>query len=333
MGRVNLENWMLLLNPHAGGGRGKKDLEQIMDLLQKAGFEFELFISTYAQHAIQLTKNGIEKGYRRIIVAGGDGTLNEVANGVLRQTVCDPSEILIGMIPVGTGNDWIRTFDIPNDYKKAIKRIRKGRVFWQDVGQIRARQNGHQELRFFTNMAGFGFDALVAEKANRLKERGRADWFVYLQSLVSSYLSYKTRQVSVVVDGKELRDLIFSVSVGIGKYNGGGLLQAPNAVPDNGLFQVTIIHKIGLVGILKNLPGLFNGRFIKDRRVSVLQGKEVLVESAFELAGEADGENLGNHRFELTVLPKKLQVIVGKKAFPKSQEQVKAEELEGVLLD
>lgn len=317
MGKPNPEHWMLLLNPHAGAGKGKKDIDIILQHLKDAGFNVELFISDYPQHAIPLTIEGIEKGYRKIIIAGGDGTMNEVANGIFKQQVCPPSEIVVGMIPVGTGNDWIKTFDIPNDYEKAIKRIQKAETLFQDVGQITLSENGEQSTRFFTNMAGFGFDALVAEKANRLKNKGRTGLMVYLQSLAASYLEYQTRKVKIAIDGEEMEDLIFSASIGIGKYNGGGMMQAPGAIPDNGLFQVTVIRKIGLLGILWNLPGLFTGTFVNDRRVSVYQAKHVAISSSQKIAGEADGEILGNHQFKLDILPKQLQVIVGKNVLRK----------------
>lgn len=313
MGKTNPEHWMLLLNPHAGAGKGKKDLDIILRHLKEAGFNFELFISEYPQHAIPLTIEGIEKGYRKIIIAGGDGTMNEVANGIFKQQVCPPSEIVVGMIPVGTGNDWIKTFEIPNEYEKAISCIKREKILVQDVGQITFNGNGEQSTRFFTNMAGFGFDALVAEKANRLKNKGRTGLMVYLQSLAASYLQYQTRKVNIAIDGEEVEDLIFSASIGIGKYNGGGMMQAPGAIPDNGLFQVTVIRKIGLLGILWNLPGLFTGTFVNDRRVSVYQAKQVSISSSQKIAGEADGELLGNHQFKIDMLPKQLQVIVGRK--------------------
>ncbi|WP_299578508.1 diacylglycerol kinase family protein [uncultured Sunxiuqinia sp.] len=320
MGKAKLTNWMVILNPQAGSGQGRKDVEKIRKRLHKAGFQFELFISNYPQHAIHLTMKGIERGYRKLIVAGGDGTMNEVANGVLQQQVCAPSEVIVGMIPVGTGNDWIKTFGIPNNYKKAIKRIRKGKTILQDVGLINYQEGEQQKQRFFTNMAGFGFDALVAQKANRLKEKGHTGWRIYLQSLVTGYLNYQTRKVSLRLDGEKVEDLIFSTSIGIGKYNGGGMMQAPGAIPNNGVFQVTVIREIGLGGILKNLPGLFNGQFVNDERVSVFQASKVVVASENQIEGEADGENLGNHQFELEILPQQLQVIVGKKSKVKLHE-------------
>lgn len=159
---TNKKNWILILNPHAGGGRGAKDKQQIEQLLKSSGFVYELLISEYPKHAIKLAKNAIENGARQIIVVGGDGTLNEVANGVFQQQKYLPEDITIGMIPVGTGNDWIKTFGIPNNYQSAIDKISERKTLRQDVGKLAFSENGEEHFRYFSNMAGFGFDALAA---------------------------------------------------------------------------------------------------------------------------------------------------------------------------
>jgi diacylglycerol kinase family enzyme len=158
-------------------------------------------------------------------------------------------------------------------------------------------------------MAGFGFDAMVAEKSNRLKDKGRQGISLYLQALGSSFLNYQTAKTRIVIDGQEIEELIFSISIGIGKYNGGGMMQAPAAIPDNGLFQVTIIRKIGLFGILRNLAGLYSGEFIKDPRVSTHLANRVSISAAKKIAGEADGEILGDNEFEINLFSQNLNVI------------------------
>lgn len=114
MEKPGQKKWFVILNPHAGSGRGKKDQAEILKRLTKADFHYELAISEFPKHIIQLTIDAIEKGFRNLIVAGGDGSLNEVVNGIFLQTACPSEEITVGMIPVGTGNDWIKTFGIPN---------------------------------------------------------------------------------------------------------------------------------------------------------------------------------------------------------------------------
>ncbi len=309
MGNPQKNKWFVILNPHAGSGRGKKDRSEILKRLHKSDFQFELAVSEFPKHTIQLTIQAIEKGFRNLIVAGGDGTLNEAVNGIFLQKTCPPEEITIGMVPVGTGNDWIKTFGIPNDYKAAVKVLRHRKTMRQDVGRITFGENGMSRICYFANMAGFGFDAMVAERTNRLKDKGRKGISLYLQALGSSFLKYQTCKTRVVIDGQEIDELIFSTSVGIGKFNGGGMMQAPGAIPDNGLFQVTIIRKIGLFGILRNLAGLYSGEFVKDHRVSTHQARNISISSARDIAGEADGEILGDNKFEIEMVSQKLSVI------------------------
>lgn len=303
------KKWFVILNPHAGSGRGQKDRAEILKRLTKADFHFELAVSEFPKHIIQLTIDAIAKGFRNLIVAGGDGSLNEAVNGIFQQTACQPEEITIGMIPVGTGNDWIKTFGISNYYKDAVKVLRHGKTMRQDIGRITFTEGEAMQTCYFANMAGFGFDAMVAEKTNRLKNNGRKGITLYIQALGSSFWNYQTAKTHVIIDGQEIDELIFSVSIGIGKYNGGGMMQAPGAVPDNGLFQVTIIRKIGLFGILRNITGLYSGKFVKDYRVSTYQARNISISSVHNMAGEADGEILGDNKFSIDILSQKLRVI------------------------
>ena len=303
------KKWFIILNPHAGSGRGKKDHAEILKRLTKADFQYELAVSEFPKHIIQLTIDAIEHGFRNLIIAGGDGSLNEVVNGIFSQTFCFPEEITVGMIPVGTGNDWIKTFGIPNYYKDAVKILKRGKIMRQDVGRITFTENDVKKTCYFANMAGFGFDAMVATKTNQLKNNGRTGISLYLQALGSSFLNYQTARIHLIIDGREIDELIFTVSIGIGKYNGGGMMQAPEAVPDNGLFQVTIIRKIGLFGILRNLAGLYSGKYVNDYRVSTFQAKNISISSAQKVAGEADGETLGDNKFEIDIFSQKLTVI------------------------
>ncbi|HEX7585522.1 MAG TPA: diacylglycerol kinase family protein, partial [Prolixibacteraceae bacterium] len=306
MGNPEQKKWFVILNPHAGSGRGKKDQAEIVRMLNKSELTYQLAVSEFPKHTIELTIQAITEGYRNLIVAGGDGTLNEAVNGIFLQTVCLPEEIIIGVIPVGIGNDWIKTFGIPNKYPEAIQMIKKGDTMQQDIGRIIYTNYNQAKICYFANMAGFGFDAMVAEKTNQLKDQGRKGISLYLQALGSSFMNYQTGKARLVIDDKAIEELIFSVSIGIGKFNGGGMMQAPGAIPDNGLFQVTIIRKIGIFGILRNLAGLYSGEFVKDPRVSTHQASRVSISAIQSIAGEADGEILGDNKFDIDLLSQKL---------------------------
>jgi YegS/Rv2252/BmrU family lipid kinase len=303
--------WHIILNPHAGSGKGLRDKEKIMRIVQQSQLNYGLSVSEYPGHAIQIAKELAEQGCSHFIVAGGDGTLNEVVNGFFNSSGKISDKIVIGMIPVGTGNDWIKTFGIPDDYQAAMDIILKEITVIQDVGEIKYKIDHKEAKRYFVNIVGFGFDAMVATKANKLKEKGVSGFRIYIQSLLASYFTFQAQQTEITIDGRKIDKNLFSASIGIGKYNGGGMMQVPEANPIRGIFHITLISKIGILGILKNLSGLYNGKFIRDRRVSTFTGKEVEIKAHVPLPGEADGESLGASSFNIRILPHQLKVIVG----------------------
>lgn len=303
--------WLVILNPHAGARKGLRDMEKIIGLLGDYNMEHLLAISEYAGHIIELSKKYVLEGYRNILVAGGDGSLNEVVNGIFLQDEVAISEITIGMLPVGTGNDWIRTFGIPDDYTKALDIVKEHKTVFQDVGAITYRRKKKEKKRFFVNMAGFGFDAVVAKKVNQLKDKGWSGQKLYLWALLYSYFKYNTKRMKIVVDGKTFDDFIFTSSIGIGKYNGGGMMQSPDAVPNNGKLNITMIRKISVWGLIANISGLYSGKYVTDYRVSAAVGKEIQISSKRKIPGEADGEHLGNANYTIEIIPNQLRVIYG----------------------
>ncbi len=125
--QINIESgkWLVIVNPNAGSRKGEKDWPKIKEILNSKGFSFEAVFTKNRNHAISLTASMITEGYRKIIVIGGDGTMNEVVNGIFIQQACSPDDIVVGIIPVGTGNDWGRMYKVPKKYKQAIKVIKK----------------------------------------------------------------------------------------------------------------------------------------------------------------------------------------------------------------
>lgn len=313
--QISNEAWNVVFNPHAGSGKARKDKEKILSVLSEAHLNFNIHISEFPGHTTTIARSLISGGARKFIIAGGDGTLNETVNGLADEHGNIPENILVGMIPVGTGNDWIKTFGIPDDYKKAMQIILAGRTTRQDIGIISYKIDNKEKTRYFVNMAGFGFDGLVTQKANQLKAKGVSGFSVYAGSLFSSYLKFHSQRTIIDIDGEKIEKDLYSASIGIGKYIGGGMMQVPDANPVKGIFHITLINNIGLPGILRNFKGLYSGKFIKDRRVSTYTGKEIYIKSSVPLPGEADGESLGESDFRISILPQKLTVICGKTDF------------------
>ncbi len=308
-----IDKWIVLVNPHAGTGKGIKDWNKINEFLSRSTLEFEAFNTKHREHALALTSKFIKKGYRKFIVVGGDGTLNEVVNGIFIQKNVPTEEFLVAMIPVGTGNDWCRMFDIPFDYGKAVSTIQKGKVFQQDMGKVSYYQGKKQKQRFFINVAGMGYDAIVAAKTNKDKERGKGGILVYLKNLLSSLLFYKFSDVMMLTNGEKepCNCKVFSISVGICKYNGGGMMQLPNAVADDGLLDITLIKKIGRFSVIRQIKNLYDGSFINHPKVETFRAKTLKIESHPPIDLEVDGESLGHSPFLFEIVPRGLRVVVG----------------------
>ncbi len=306
------EKWFVIVNPNAGKKKGSHDWKSISALLAEAGIDYMSFFTEHRGHAIELTRKYIRSGFRKFIVVGGDGTLNEVVNGIFDQHHTHPSEIVLGMIPVGTGNDWCRMFGIPGDYRKAIRMITGNRTFLQDVGLLNySNGTGRTEKRYFVNIAGMGYDALVAEKTNKDKERGKGSPLSYLIHIFTSLFSFRTTRTNIVIDDRTISPEVFSMTAAIGQYNGGGMKQAPEAVADDGLFDLTIIRPISKFKVIRNVINLMDGSFTKLPEVITFKTSKISIESVPDLYVEADGESLGHSPFTFTLIPSGLRIIRG----------------------
>jgi len=306
------DKWLIIVNPNAGVKKGVRDWPLISRLLNSAGISHLCVLTEHRNHANQLAGEFILEGYRNIAVVGGDGTMNEVVNGIFLQKHVAPAEITLGMIPVGTGNDWCRTFGIPFDYREAIGILKKGKTFLQDVGQISYFRNQDPVQRYFINIAGMGYDALVAKKTNISKEQGRGGPLTYLFFVFSSLFQYKFIEAVIDVDDQQVfKGEMFSMNVGICKYNGGGMMQVPAAVPDDGLFDVTLIKKTSKWMVVRYANKLYDGTLIDLSFISTFRGKSIRIRSVGKIYLEADGESLGHSPFVYEILPRSLKVVVG----------------------
>jgi len=310
-------SWLVIVNPHAGSSKCDRDWPKIKRLLEDQAFNMRIIFTERQFHAIELVKSNIEnEGFTKIIVVGGDGTLNEVVNGIFRQKRYGTHEITLGVITVGTGNDWGRMYEIPESYKKQIKLLKKGYTFLQDVGEVEYRHAVDEEKRYFINIAGMGYDALVAKKTNLMKQRGKGGALAYLLNLVSGLFQYKITYLDIVADGKTIfSGSVFSMSIGICKYNGGGMMQLPDAIPDDGLFDITVIRKTTKYRIVTNIKNLYDGSFINMREVEQYRGKMISITSKppQKLYLETDGESLGHSPLDFKVIPKAIRLIVRKR--------------------
>jgi diacylglycerol kinase (ATP) len=314
MAKISNDDWLVIVNPNAGRKKGEKDWFTINDHLNNSEIVYESVFTTHKEHAIALTTRFIKKGYRNFIVVGGDGTLNEVVNGIFFQKNVPTSEFLIAMIPVGTGNDWCRMFGIPFKYAEAIDLIRQGNTLVQDIGKVTYYNSSTLKRRYFINVAGMGYDAEVAAKTNKDKEKGKSGPFSYLKNLFTSLLFYKytDTEISLAHSADSFKNKTFSISVGICKFNGGGMKQLPKAIPDDGLLDMTLIKKLGKFTVLKEVKNLYDGSFINHPKVQTFQSQSFKIESNPPINLEVDGESLGHSPFIFELIPKSLRVVTAR---------------------
>ncbi len=310
--------WLVVVNPMASVGKSGKDWPVIRQKLVDAGIDFDDILTEYPRHAIEIVRNAIvEKGYRKFISVGGDGTNNEVINGIFTQDVVPTNDITMATIPIGTGNDWRRTFNIPLEYDDVIEIIKTGNVFVHDIGKLTYYNDGDPKIRYFLNAAGTGLDEMVCSSTNLMKRQGKGGTIRYLISVVKCLFKYKITHVQVTMDDEMVfDDNILSLSVGNCRYNGGGMMMMPNAIPDDGLLDVTVIRKVSIFKFAANVKNIYDGSFIhKIKEVQTFRGKKIRIVSIppHSLMVETEGENLNNSPFDFEILPKAINVIVPKK--------------------
>jgi YegS/Rv2252/BmrU family lipid kinase len=309
-------DWTVIVNPNAGNGKGRKDWEKISAHLRNANISFTVCFTEKKGHAIKLTLEAIAEGFRNIITVGGDGTLNEVVNGVFSNTVCPTTDVVLSLIPVGTGNDWGRMFGIPLDYEKAVNIIAEKKTLVHDIGLVSFFNGNEKKLRYFINIAGLGFESVVVKKTNIQKDNGRGGKLIYFYNLLTSLLAYKNTKSEITIDGEILHADIFSLNVGNGRYCGGGMRQTPRAIPDDGLLDVTIINGMGKFEIIRNLKILYNGKILQHPKIDGYKCKNIKVTSEEVMFAEADGESLGRTPAEFSIIPSGIKIVYGTKIIP-----------------
>lgn len=298
-------DFFLIVNPTAGHGSFKKSWSVIEAFLNKKKVSYSFECTRSKKDEIVLVQNTIKSGFRKIIVVGGDGTIHHTVNGIMNQNFCKTAEIKLGIIPLGTGNDWIKTYSIPNHIEKSIDIILNEKTDYQDIGKITLQNNS---IEYFNNLAGTGYDGYVVKKLNALKKLGS---IAYLISGLQGLLFYKSFKYNIRFENKEINESCLMVLFGICQYSGGGIQLTQHANPKDGLLDITIVKNIGLFDMIINLPKLYNGKIVTHKKVENYKVKSIkltLSDSSHSLI-EADGEFIGTGSLEVSVIPKAIQVF------------------------
>lgn len=304
-----MPTWFVIRNPVSGNGKGSRDWPRIESALAQY-FEIESHPTESRGHASKLAYQAFSQGFRHFILCGGDGTLHEAVNGIGQHGLEALKECTIGAIPIGTGNDWTRTMGLRGDYETVAQALSPQRVILQDLMEVTFSDlDGNTQKRLAMNMAGAGFDSFVANRVNQIfrKKRGISKWS-YLLQLARCLFQYRPSEIQLTADDLEIHDKLYTVAIGVGQYNGGGMRQCPDAHPGDGELDLTVIRSISKFTVIRKLPGLFSGNFVKHPKVSTHRTKQAELRGPWQI--EADGESLGNLPAKIRILPKALPVLV-----------------------
>jgi diacylglycerol kinase (ATP) len=297
----------VIVNPVAGAYSTRRKWPIISKLLKRIGLPFDFEYTEGVGHAIELARLAASDGYRYLVAVGGDGTVNEVANGILHST--NAATTALGIVSTGTGSDFIRSVGISRDYATACSTLTSSRRRSIDVGVIEYQSRGKTLERFFINAAGVGFDAAVVRETERLP-KFFGGTIPYVAGMLRTLFSYKNKPVVVRVGDEVESHRVLNVAVANGGYMGGGMHIAPLADLGDNLLDVVVIGDMGKLEILKEFPKVYKGTHVSLPKVSMKRGTQVTIESSEAMLVYADGELLGECPASFRVVPGALSLVV-----------------------
>lgn len=303
-------DWYCIVNPHAGSGKTMPIWALAEKQLTAQSVPYKTTLTNYKFHATLLAREAAQHGYRKLLAVGGDGSVHEALNGILQYCEAQgvaPEEFTLAVIPIGSGNDWIKSLNVPHDTKAVVDLLVAESFARQDV--VRVETAGG--VAYMANVGGVGFDSRVCERVNALKDQGKRSRSIYLGALLHTLFHTRGFQTRIVADGEcVFEGEAYSVAFGNGRYSGGGMRQVPMSEIDDGLLDFMVVPKAPLLKILTQLPRLYNGT-VNDSGLLVT-GRCRALEMSGECIVEVDGEIVGDLPLRITLPGPQINVLVGR---------------------
>ncbi|MCF7803409.1 MAG: diacylglycerol kinase family lipid kinase [Candidatus Marinimicrobia bacterium] len=287
--------YKIIANPAAGHGKTLRHLDEVQHYLIDAGLDYTLEFTHTPLEAADIAHKTTHEDYDVVVAFGGDGTINEVLNGLVGE------DCHLGIIPCGTGNDFARSAGIPNDIGAAIEILKGHSVQSIDIGKVGG--------RFFINSVGVGFDALVNHQATKITRlRGEAR---YVAALIKSLLQYAAIDMEVKFNGTIKVGRTYLVALGNGHTVGGGFRLTPDAVLNDASFDICYIEDVSIGTILRHFPKLFNGKIGAVQQVTMERSPDLYITSDHNLPVHMDGEvfAMNARDIHVQIVPDAVKVI------------------------
>jgi diacylglycerol kinase (ATP) len=297
---------VFLVNPASANGSTGKRWPQVAHRAAAAGLEGDALFSERAGHLGELAREAALGGAELLVVVGGDGSVNEVVNGLAG--LDEAPELAI--LPHGTGWDFARTFAIPRATEAAVRVAITGAVRTIDLGRVAYRAwGGHEAHGVFANVASAGMSGAIAQRANGMTKAlgGKASYLLATFAVFKGWSAVETR---ITVDGEFRSGRMFDVIVANGRFFGGGMKMCPEAEPDDGLFDVVTIGDVTKRDLVRTMPKIYRGTHLPHPKAELLRGRSATIETDEPMPVELDGEQPGTTPCRFEVVPGALRLRV-----------------------
>lgn len=301
--------YKIILNPAAGNNNGQKALPAIEQLCARYNLSYDLVRTERPGHGIELTRQAAREGYAVIVAAGGDGTLNEVVNGLMQCKLEGLPVPLIGVLCVGRGNDFAGSLGLPEDIEGGIKTLLSGRRRTVDIGRVVG--GLVPQGRYFCSCVGVGFDAITTIEVHKLPRWG--GYLAFMAAVLKTVFLYnKAPLARIEFDGKEITQRSLLISVMNGRRLGGGFIMAPDSLPDDGFFDLCIAEQMSSLEVIKMIPHFTRGDQASQPTIKTGRAHKIsIIAQDGPLPAQTDGEiiSVDGTRLDIEVIPRQLDII------------------------
>lgn len=306
---------VFIVNPVSDGGRTEKKWKKTHPLIQQFFPESTSLLTSSKGDAFSFTRKCLEnENVKKIIAVGGDGTNNEIINGFFEEKKILRDDCSFGILPMGTGSDFARTINMPNQERLSLQILREGKKILCDIGHVKFLKYGQEEEIYFLNAFSFGITGISAKLIN--KKGFKKNKFTYFTKGLESLFQYKPQNIELYSKSEKLfQGPVILVAVANGRYFAAGMKLAPDANLQNGLLDIILVKNQSKTSLLKKFFSIYNGSHIDGDKVKLIRREEVKATSNEVVFTECDGEESSQLPFEATCLKKVLPLIIPRGLF------------------
>jgi len=302
------KRWLVIINPRAGNGIVQQKWPALEIQLRAILPHLAIAISKQVEDVNHIVATAITQGIRHIIAVGGDGSAHQAVNAIMQQKLVASTDITFVILPLGTGNDWIKTHQIPRAWPAWKAMFLKGKKHCQNVGLIQYHKENQLQKTYFINVAGLAYDAFVVKEAAGKFSFLRGSLY-YLWLGLSCLPKYTTQKATLIYNKKEISQRFYTINIGIGQYSGGGMQLVPHANTQSDNFALTYVGHLSRLGVMLNSYRFYNGRIATFKRATLAKTPKIAIQSNENMLIEADGEYLGQCPVSIELLKDRLTFI------------------------